>query len=1095
MASASNMGEHSACSVNLLLVADPLDGERRACTSSARQSTIIQTTHHKLPAHCHRQHCSNSKSIRPPMGQSKTPVKQKSHQGSSNMPSAIEIELRSRCQSKSELGILLAQWEYDSRLLGRALNTIGHTFPHYSLHDSTHSETILQRISNVLGTEAICHLSATDLWLLLEAAYLHDIGMIVVDAARREELSSEEFIAHVKIMTDHNDPDLSKAAQRIHARHPRNTPNEILDGQLDLILVYSEFVRRKHPARAYEAAINPNDRSLIPSPRTWLLPNRFWHIIGTICKAHGEGRDYVMSLPHRESGIGSEVCHPRFVASMLRLGDLLDLDSGRFCSTMNSTISNMPRLSKAHRQKHEGIRHFLVDKSRIEVTGVYQDMDAYLESEKWFAWLKEELGEQLLSWDQIAPSAKIGPLPSLGKIEAQLENQIIYDKNTGPRFGIDREKVLELVRGTNIYNGPQDALREIIQNSIDATLLRISYELQSKRASPPQSIDLLRKMLVDYPILITLSKPQKVTSSKDLVSISIKIADNGIGMREEDVKHLTRLGSSGRNRYKRNLSEWLPEWARPSGTFGIGLHSIFEHCKKAVITTRHPEDSSSISIELEARQSGSDSTDPIIIVKRQRRLGTEFPTPPGTEILVTFLTAEFSYPHHSSLEDQERASKTKQAMWSYDYIFKDKFSFAHAAMQDTIANMATDSLCPISISEDGQSFRLAGNEIDSCDRVFHSGTNVELRFLDASTRVRHRRSMIKYRGAEVQHEKSYVVPLLSMDVDIHFGSARDILNISRNSLTALGRKLLIEKSKESLPHCLEQWLPNLRARSAPEEQLAVLSLFAAIYGPESIAGNEWRDAEARHMYFNDASPTVTFGQIADATEVIVSFAYDNDPIASSRETAKFFANGDRINLRGLSPYTGDSDVICSFLTKQFSSKALDLETREAPPGGLCPIYRFSRDANQVEVSKGALAHFLEHRTMLESRQKIGSSIIFGRRGILPCASKYKALSITDRTRIFGNSHSDFSMIKMPTMANPFTGDRQSGIHIEHPESYIQWLAECTGANTQDIAVSFLCFVEDADAMMTEKWAGQKKYDTKDVRAKVESAFIGHKNRW
>ena len=160
---------------------------------------------------------------------------------------------------------------------------------------------------------------------------------------------------------------------------------------------------------------------------------------------------------------------------MLRLGDLLDLDSGRFCPTLNATISPLPALSEAHRGKHAGIRRLLVCPTRIEVSGVYTDLNAYLEAEQWFTWLREELSAQLIRWDEIGPPNAIA-LPSVGSIEARLEGQITLDVAARPRFEVDREKMIELVQGANIYDGPEDAVREIIQNAIDATLLRFSYD-------------------------------------------------------------------------------------------------------------------------------------------------------------------------------------------------------------------------------------------------------------------------------------------------------------------------------------------------------------------------------------------------------------------------------------------------------------------------------------------------------------------------------------------------------------------------------------------------------------------------------------------
>ena len=79
------------------------------------------------------------------------------------MLSTIEAELRRRCADNEGLRLLIAQWEYDQRLFQQALTTVAQAFPHYSLHDASHSETILARVAAIIGEQGISRLSATDL--------------------------------------------------------------------------------------------------------------------------------------------------------------------------------------------------------------------------------------------------------------------------------------------------------------------------------------------------------------------------------------------------------------------------------------------------------------------------------------------------------------------------------------------------------------------------------------------------------------------------------------------------------------------------------------------------------------------------------------------------------------------------------------------------------------------------------------------------------------------------------------------------------------------------------------------------------------------
>jgi HD superfamily phosphodiesterase len=84
---------------------------------------------------------------------------------------------------------LVYQWGFDEQLIAKALQNVSMYFPHYSCHDESHSRQILVHIERLLG-ENLTKLTATDTWLLLEAAYLHDIGMVVTDKQLSENFEA-----------------------------------------------------------------------------------------------------------------------------------------------------------------------------------------------------------------------------------------------------------------------------------------------------------------------------------------------------------------------------------------------------------------------------------------------------------------------------------------------------------------------------------------------------------------------------------------------------------------------------------------------------------------------------------------------------------------------------------------------------------------------------------------------------------------------------------------------------------------------------------------------------------------------------------------
>ncbi len=106
------------------------------------------------------------------------------------MSTQLIAHLKKKCEADDNVKILLSQWEFDQKLVGKALENIGGFYPHFSNHNASHSQQILVNIERLLGND-IDLLSATDTWLILEAAYWHDAGMLV-DAEKAKKVHDEE---------------------------------------------------------------------------------------------------------------------------------------------------------------------------------------------------------------------------------------------------------------------------------------------------------------------------------------------------------------------------------------------------------------------------------------------------------------------------------------------------------------------------------------------------------------------------------------------------------------------------------------------------------------------------------------------------------------------------------------------------------------------------------------------------------------------------------------------------------------------------------------------------------------------------------------
>lgn len=434
----------------------------------------------------------------------------------------------------------------------------------------------------MLGSD-IEKLTATDTWLILEAAYWHDIGMLFNAGEVQDIIEDEHFKDYVEELANNNVQDLHEFAKVWHedgwevALVHYDNPYKGVEKYRQMV---AEWYRRDHPANSERVVLKPFEKLNISSPRTELLPNRIYRYLAQICLSHGKSFEYVMKdLPFRQTGMGTENCHPCFVACLLRLGDLFDIDDNRFCPVMARQVGNMPSFSETHKHKHQAIREFQLDNETVSITAVCSTEMAYIECRNWFDWIKEEIQNQMSQWKNIVPSRDFGLLPTINKLDVEMTSSKILLNNKPMRFSLDEKKVIELLQGNNLYHGMGDVIRELLQNALDATFIRVWIDAKqnpSKRKAlengNPYDTDVI-EILKDYPIYLSIDLIKTTQEFKNIWKLNI--VDKGTGISLEDLNHMQYMGGSSKNIKKlKNIRE-MPLWMQPSGTFGIGLHSAF----------------------------------------------------------------------------------------------------------------------------------------------------------------------------------------------------------------------------------------------------------------------------------------------------------------------------------------------------------------------------------------------------------------------------------------------------------------------------------------------------------------------------------------
>lgn len=127
----------------------------------------------------------------------------------------LETHLKVICGSNEEYANLYATWKLNQKTYSSVLKTVVMNYPHYSLHDDSHSESIITNIEMLLGEERIKRLSPTETWMILQCAYLHDFGMALLSEKAESEWETDEFKEYLEEKKNSSNDDIVEAIEYI----------------------------------------------------------------------------------------------------------------------------------------------------------------------------------------------------------------------------------------------------------------------------------------------------------------------------------------------------------------------------------------------------------------------------------------------------------------------------------------------------------------------------------------------------------------------------------------------------------------------------------------------------------------------------------------------------------------------------------------------------------------------------------------------------------------------------------------------------------------------------------------------------------------
>lgn len=196
-------------------------------------------------------------------------------------------------------------------LVKDVLNTrIQYVFPNYTLHNTGHSFRIMEYMSKIVND--VSNLNELEITLLIYSALLHDIGMAVSE----------------------DDVKLIKTDSFPFCEVKFSAMKKIMNGNEDLAL--QEYVRRIHASLSGKYIVESlKDKLVIPK----LINLDFAKELALICQAHTEDYDWIKANLRTNEVRGDYSFNAQFIAAVLRLADVLDIDGNRTPYNLYKIIS------------------------------------------------------------------------------------------------------------------------------------------------------------------------------------------------------------------------------------------------------------------------------------------------------------------------------------------------------------------------------------------------------------------------------------------------------------------------------------------------------------------------------------------------------------------------------------------------------------------------------------------------------------------------------------------------------------------------------------------------------------------------------------
>jgi hypothetical protein len=467
----------------------------------------------------------------------------------------------------------------------------------FTLHDGDHPFRILLFMERLLPNPTLEHLSIPELMLLILTAFFHDIGMAPDEATVIAWRKTWDRIPAPLSPQDRTEYD--KFRRYCNARPSQLSQVETFveqkrfnDAELAKGYLIADYIRSTHADRSGDI-IQKDWEDKIVYRDTDLTVD-----FAAICSSHNQDAQVLLDMERDYlCGPGVVACFP-LLGIVLRLSDILDFDGKRTPAVLFSHLFVRHPVSLLEWSKHRSVEAWNISTEQIQysakcdhpaIEAAIHDFCDLIDNElSHCSNIATSLNEFLRSRDRklaLKIPFKVDRTKIVTKRSVQGNPKYLYRRT---EFTLSKTQVIDLLMGTKLYGNPQVALRELIQNSIDACLLRQALENSWGNAYSPE-------IHIHY-----------YTEGTDYV---LDITDNGTGMDQRIIdKFYTKIGSSF---YKSaefyDLKSQTNADFIPTSRFGIGILSAFMVADTMIVDTRRVygphESGEALTLTIEGQES------------------------------------------------------------------------------------------------------------------------------------------------------------------------------------------------------------------------------------------------------------------------------------------------------------------------------------------------------------------------------------------------------------------------------------------------------------------------------------------------------------